>query len=64
MASTYNINKTTKNKKVDGLFWSLIGMFLVALIAIYAVLESKSTPYVSDIKSEADLYKIIEIDSD
>lgn len=46
----------------DGLFWGLMGVALLALIGIYVVLDMKRVPYATGVKSEADLYKVIEID--
>ncbi|MCK5027257.1 MAG: hypothetical protein KAS07_02465, partial [Candidatus Pacebacteria bacterium] len=64
LASAYETKKTSPKKKEDGLFWGFMGVSLISLIAIYAVLESKNVAYTSGVKSEADLYKIIEIDPD
>ena len=64
LASAYETKKTSPSKKEDGLFWGFMGVSLISLIAIYAVLESKNVAYTSGVKSEADLYKIIEIDPD
>ncbi|MCK5096412.1 MAG: lamin tail domain-containing protein [Candidatus Pacebacteria bacterium] len=51
-------------QKDDGLFWGLMGVSLLSLIAIYVILGTKGDEYTIGIKSEADLYKIIEIDDD
>ncbi len=64
LASAYETKKTSSDKKEGGLFWGIVGVALIVLIAIYAVLESKSVSYTPGVKSEADLYKIIEIDPD
>jgi hypothetical protein len=50
------------NNDNNGLFWGLMGVALLVLIAIYAILDRKPEPEEMGIKSEADLYKIIEID--
>jgi len=51
-----------KSENDDGLLWGLMGVGLLVLIAIYAVLDRKPDSDDIGIKSEADLYKIIEID--
>lgn len=50
------------NNNDNGLFWGIMGVALLVLIAIYAILDRKPESDGMGIKSEADLYKIIEID--
>ena len=51
-----------KENKKDGLFWGIIGVSLISLIAIYGVLISKEKKNSVSAGNEACLYKIIEIE--
>ena len=59
-------NQQQNTKKDAGLFWGLLGVSFLSLIAIYAVLESSSAKgepnNTSNIQNEASAYKIIEIE--
>ncbi|MBU1246790.1 lamin tail domain-containing protein [Patescibacteria group bacterium] len=65
-ANINNTNQRQNTNKNTGLFWGLLGVSFLSLIAIYAVLESssaKSEPNNnSSIQNEAGAYKIIEIE--
>jgi hypothetical protein len=54
-----------KGTNDNGMFWGLVGVSLVVLIAIYAVLESqqKGFPVREKGKSEAEKYTILDIES-
>ena len=52
------------NGEGGSFFWGLVGVALLALIAIYAVLDRKVENMSPGIKSEADLYKVIEIEDE
>ena len=51
-----------KKNKEDGLFWGIIGVSLISLIAIYGVLVSKEKGNSVQEGNEVGLYKIIEIE--
>ena len=55
------VNSQNKNKQEDGLFWGIMGVSLLSLIAIYGVLVSKEKKNSFQTKNEAGLYDIIEI---
>jgi len=64
-----NLGKTNQQqntKKDTGLFWGLLGVSFLSLIAIYVVLVSSNTgsknSHKSSIQNEANTYKIIEIE--
>lgn len=65
VAQMANVKNAAPTKDTgDGLFWGLMGVGLLVLIAIYAVLDRKTEPQSLGVKSEADLYKIIEIEDE
>ncbi len=54
--------RSQKENKDDGLFWGIMGVSLVSLIAIYGVLISKERENPVQSGDEIGLYKIIEIE--
>ena len=54
--------KPQKKNKEDGLFWGIMGVSLISLIAIYGVLISKEKENSVQTADEVGLYKIIEIE--
>ena len=61
-ANVLSGSRSQKNDQESGLFWGIMGVSLVSLIAIYGVLISKEKEKSVQVGDEVGLYKIIEIE--
>ena len=62
VANVLSETESRKSNKEDGLFWGIMGVSLISLIAIYGVLISKEKENPVQAEDEVSLYKIIEIE--